>query len=217
MGLREPLESRMGFAAVRWADKQRHRALQMPCCWKGIGVALKGQFVVQAGQHVEFGDAVFPTILGPRAGRFQLGEGLRRRAFGLQSRQQGFEMFDMPRSAARQQQLQMFEQFLGLCKGRCRPDRGLQRCQVAIAIEIPDGRIVDGHAESDRQLPTRLRQLQGMAAQALPNLACACQPERFQLSAALLHQRTHGRGVAHRVEVDQGVCHQARFDPAARA
>ena len=64
-GLGEPFERGVGLAAVRRADKERDRALQMARLREGVRVALERQLAVEAVEGVEFGDLVLPAVLRP--------------------------------------------------------------------------------------------------------------------------------------------------------
>ena len=76
--LRQALEGGVRLAAVGRADVERDAALQLARLLEGVGVALEGEFAVQAFERVELGDAVFPAVLRARAGGLQLGQRLRR-------------------------------------------------------------------------------------------------------------------------------------------
>ena len=85
---RQAFKGLVGLAAVGWADKQSDLALGPARDLEAVRVALESQFGVQVVQGVELVDPVGPALQCPVAGRAQLVQRLRRRAFRLQAGQQ---------------------------------------------------------------------------------------------------------------------------------
>jgi hypothetical protein len=216
--LRQALEGGVGLATVGRADVQHHLALQPARLLEGVGVALECQFAVQALQLVGFGGIVFPAVLCTLAGGQQLGQRLGRGAFGLQSRQQGFQVVGFEGPAARDQRFQARQDLTGLrVAGRCA--QGLaQGGFIAVAVVGPDGglrgRIQHG-VEEHRHAPVRRGKGQRVPHQAGPDAGAARHAQRFQRAGARLHQRAHLRPGRHGLQVGQRTVDQRGFDPAA--
>ena len=215
--LGQALERRVRLAAVRWAHVKRDAALQAPRFFERVRVALERKLAVQTVQRLEFGDAVFPAVLRARAGCLQLGERLRRCAFRLQARQQRFDVARLVGAAARDQTLEVRDEFCRVGVGRRWAQRFEQGGLVARAVEGPDGCAFQIHTKSDRHAPTRFRQIEVVAHESRPLPLLARHAKQLERGAALQHQGARVRRVAQRVEVRDRAVHQLGCDPAARA
>ena len=139
--------------------------------------------------------------------------------FRLQARQQRVEPARLEGVAALDEVRQVRRQFGGLRVFGRRAEGCEQRGLVAITIEPPHRRVVDGHAEQHRHAPRRRighSHLQRMADEAREHAGMARHADGFERRAALAHQRQHVGAVAHGVELRERGVDQARFDPAAR-
>ena len=218
-GAGQLLEGGVGLAAVGRAHIQRHLALELPRQREAVGVALEGQFLVQAAERLLLVDLVFPAVLGTGAGGFQVSQRLRPRTFGLQPRQQRRQLLVVAELASLGQRVDVRAQL-----GRMRPVRraaqaGQQHSLLAIAEKGPDRLGRNGHPPGHAQRaglgPIRKAQRQGLAHQPLPTVTGAGDADGVQRGAALDHQRPGFATHSHFVKVQQRRIDQRRGNPSA--